>query len=217
VASGCTGARRRALAVNTFAAWIGREGFLSLAGRTGFTKLRFEAKFTTGLQGSPPNLDVVADSAIGILAIESKCTEYLGQHVASFQPSYEPVVVALADKTWRDLYRELIGEPSLLAQIDVGQLVRHYLGLRRAIVDGHVPSATLLYLFWEPTGDASSPALAGHREHIRVLADRVNDPTVEFASMSYPELWSQWSVPGAPDWLRAHVDALRERYGFGIA
>jgi hypothetical protein len=151
------------------------------------------------------------------VAIESKCTEYLGQHVASFQPSYEPTVVALADETWRDLFRDLISEPSLLARIDAGQFVRHYLGLRRAIVDGHGSSATLLYLFWEPAGEASSPDLAGHREHIRAFADRVNDPTVEFASMSYPELGSQWSVPGAPDWLRAHVNALRERYGFGIA
>lgn len=213
----CAAHSSAALAVNTFAAWVDREGLLSLAGRTGFTKLRFEAKFPTGLQGSPPNLDVVADSSNGIVAIESKCTEFLGQHVASFQPSYEPAIVALADESWRDLYRDLISEPSLYAGIDAAQLVRHYLGLRRAIVDRHVSSATLLYLFWEPTGDASSPDLARHREHIRALADRVNDSTVEFASMSYPELWSQWSVPGAPDWLRAHVHALRERYGFGIA
>ena len=85
----CAAHSSSALAVNTFGAWIGREGFLTLAGRTGFTGLRFEAKFPTGLKGNPPNLDVVADSRSGVVAIESKCTEYLGKHVASFQPSYE--------------------------------------------------------------------------------------------------------------------------------
>jgi hypothetical protein len=212
----CAAYSSSALAVNTFGAWLGREGFLVLAGRTGFKNLRFETKFPTGLQGNPPNLDVVADSHTGIVAIESKCTEYLGNRVASFQPSYEPVVTALADESWRALYRDLIREPSLHGRVDVGQLVRHYLGLRRAIVDAHIPSATLLYLFWEPTDEASRTEFAAHREDLEALADRLSDATVEFAWMSYPELWAQWTAPGAPDWLRAHVTAVRDRYAFGI-
>lgn len=75
------------------------------------------------------------------------------------------------------------------------------LGLRRAIVDAHIPSATLLYLFWEPTDETPSAEFTGHREDLKALADRLSDATVEFAWMSYPELWAQWSAPGAHDWL----------------
>lgn len=47
-----------ALAVNTFAAWIGRESWLQIGGRAGFTSIRFETGFPTGLSGNPPTVDV---------------------------------------------------------------------------------------------------------------------------------------------------------------
>ncbi len=131
-------------------------------------------------------------------------------------PGYEPVIAALADESWRDLYGSFVRDPVLHGRVDVGQLVRHYLGLRRAIVDGNIPSATLLYLFWEPADETPSAEFAAHRADLQELSDRLSDATVEFAWMSYPDLWSQWNMPGAPDWLRAHVGALCERYVFAV-
>lgn len=213
----CASYSSAALAVNTFAAWMGREPWLILAGRSGFTRLEFEVKFPTGLQGRSPNLDVVATGSHSIVAVESKCIEYLGEHDAAFQPSYDAAVEALADESWTTLFRDLKAAPMLLSRLGVGQLVRHYLGLRRMIAEGHAPSATLLYLYWEPADAAQFDDFVAHRHDVVRLARRVADPTVEFVSMSYPELWAQWTASGAPEWLIAHVAALRERYAVTLA
>ena len=208
----CASYSSAALAVNTFAAWMGREPWLILAGQSGFTRLEFEVKFPTGLQGRSPNLDVVAAGSHTIVAVESKCIEYLGEHHAAFQLSYDAAIEALADESWTSLFRDLKDAPMLLRRLGVGQLVRHYLGLRRMIADGHAYSATLLYLYWEPADAAQFDEFAAHRRDVALLARRVADPTVEFVAMSYTELWAQWSVSGAPEWLIAHVAALRKRY-----
>ncbi|MEJ7784048.1 MAG: hypothetical protein WKF96_04525 [Solirubrobacteraceae bacterium] len=208
----CAAYSSAALAVNTFAAWSGREPWLALIGRSVFTQLDFEVKFPIGLAGRSPNLDVVASAPGTIVAIESKCVEYLGEHDATFQPSYDAAVEQLADASWTTLFRDLTAQPALFGRLGVGQLVRHYLGLRRAVVSGSVSSATLLYLFWEPNDAARLDDLIAHRADVVRLARRVDDPTVSFAAMSYPELWNQWTVAGAPEWLVAHVEALRERY-----
>ena len=209
----CAAFSSAALAVNTFAPWLGREESLTLAGRSAFSQLAFEVRFPTGLAGKAPNLDVVASGPDAVVAIESKCTEHLGEHGAIFQPSYDAIVDELAHESWRSLFQELKGNPPLLSRLAVGQLIRHYLGLRRAIVDGTTASAVLLYAFWEPDDAAAIPALVAHRRDVQALAERVHDPTVEFAAISYPELWSQWIAPEAPRWLSDHVAALRERYG----
>lgn len=208
----CASYSSAALAVNTFAAWMGREPWLILAGRSGFTRLEFEVKFPTGLQGKSPNLDVVATGSHTIVAVESKCIEYLGERDATFQPSYDAAVEALADESWTALFHSLRADSTLVSRLGVGQLVRHYLGLRRAIADGHASSATLLYLYWEPANAAQLDDFLAHRRDVVQFARRVADPTVEFVGMSYPELWAQWTASGAPEWLIIHVAALRERY-----
>jgi hypothetical protein len=205
-----------ALAVNVFAPWIGREDSLRLAGVNGFDSLAFEVRFPTGLKGNPPNLDVCAEAGRRVVAVESKCTEHLLLHRADFPASYDAVVDELADATWRELYQRLRADGGCLASIDAGQLVRHYLGLRRAVELGTFDQATLLYLYWEPANADDIAACLAHRQAAEEMIGAVSDPTVVLTAMSHRTLWSDWAAPDGPEWLIEHVRALRARYDVDI-
>lgn len=205
-----------ALAVNTFAAWIGREQWLLIGEHAGFASLKFEAKFPTGLAGRPPNLDVYLSGPSSHLAIESKCTEHLSPHAASFQPSYDDLVTEIAHPSWQELFESLKCDPEGFRWLDMGQLVRHYLGLRRAVVDGKVGRISLLYLYWEPSPPVVHTSVVEHRAEVDRLLAEAADPTVPFLAMSYRQLWDAWQAPGGPDWLAAHVAALRSRYDVSV-
>ena len=64
------------LVVNTFAPWKPQPGDLELTCQDGFTALQFEAVCPTGLQGTPPHLDLLAGGPGGIVAVESKCAAF---------------------------------------------------------------------------------------------------------------------------------------------
>jgi hypothetical protein len=213
----CAAYSSAALAINSFAVWREDPRSLVLPNHAGFHQLAFETKFPTGLRGKPPNLDVVARDADTAFAIESKCLEYLNARPARFQPSYADAVEELADETWSALFRDLQRDPLLLSHLDVGQLLRHYLGLRRAVLDAELRSATLLYVFWEPDDAEHHPPFAPHRRDIIRLAERVGDETVSFDAISYPELWRLWEQTDGPPWLGTHVAALRGRYAVTLA
>lgn len=208
----CAAHSSAALAVNTFAAWLGHEGTLRLANHVGFDRLAFEVTFPTGLPGNPPNLDVVASRADSLVAIESKCTEYLGSHEATFQPSYDAAVAELADDSWARIFETLQDAPNRFPRLDVGQLVRHYLGLKRAVLDGRFERATLLYAFWEPVNAADFQVFGAHRADIARFRDEVSDRAVDVVAQPYADLWAQLLGPDAPPWAGAHAAALGRRY-----
>jgi hypothetical protein len=199
-----------------FAPWIGREDSLRLAGINAFDSLAFEVRFPTGLKGNPPNLDVCAEAGRRVVAVESKCTEHLLLHRADFPASYDAVVDDLADATWRELYQRLKADGECLASMDAGQLVRHYLGLRRAVDEGAIDQATLLYLYWEPANADDVAACLAHRQAVEEMIGAVSDATVALAAMSYRTLWSDWALQDGPDWLIEHLAALRARYDVDI-
>ena len=99
------------------------------------------------LGGTPPHLDVVLEGPGGVLAIESKLTEYLTPKEPKFAESY---FANIKDKrqnsTW---YAEMqrIAKISDYRFLDAAQLIKHYFGLARTFADKPV---TRLYLYWEP-------------------------------------------------------------------
>jgi len=137
---------------------------------SGFTTLRFEAQrpiFTS--RATPPNLDIVLASDDNVVAVESKLTEYLaGKERASFAARYRDVVAEFADESWAAMYKLLDAEPAYYSFLNADQLVKHYLGLRRAQLEDERP-AMLLYLYWEPTNPEDS-AYVMHRRVLAVLA-----------------------------------------------
>jgi hypothetical protein len=201
-----------ALAINSFGAWLGDERFLSLGDYIGFESLTFEKKLPTGLQGKPPNLDLVAQRGSAIVAVESKCTEYLSTPAASFSLSYDRLIPTM-DSSWASVLAELRAQPDRYRVLDAAQLVKHYLGIKRTF-----PStpATLLYLYWEPSNSARYDVFGRHRSEIASFASGLRDPLVAFRAMSYTELWTDWSERAASDWINRHVEELRGRYDVPI-
>jgi len=197
-----------ALAVNTFAFWKRRPQLLQLGEETGFAAIEFERKCPTGLRGTPPNLDLVAEKPSVVIGVESKLTEYFERKQPDFSPSYRRGKLPRMEKMWRQLLQEAAdGEPQ---HLDIAQLIKHYLGLRATYPGRQV---ALMYLYWEPTNADEIPEFARHREEIRVMQGKVRDSKVTFKPMTYCQLWKEWEkLPVAKD----YVKHLKERYSVAI-
>jgi hypothetical protein len=202
-----------ALAVNAFGPWSNDPTSLSVAGHSGFSNLAFERQCSSGLGGTPPHLDVVLEGPTSILAIESKCTEYLSPKEPKFAESYfTDIKDKRSSSPW---YAEMqrIAQSSDYRFLDAAQLIKHYFGLAKTFSDKPV---TLLYLYWEPTNAKQVDAFRQHRDEIAVFGANVRNAEVSFISLSYPELWSAWDSQRSPGWLGAHVAALEARYAVNI-
>jgi len=199
-----------ALAVNCFAPLRAGDVPFHLAGHDGLRVEAFERKFPTGLaRAQPPHLDVVASSPGEIVAIESKCLEYLTPKRPAFSDRYRTEITdERATGPWyAEMLRLVAGEGHHYRCLDAAQLIKHAFGLAH---NADRP-ATLVYLYWEPMDAGLSPLFAEHRREIAEFAERVAGSNLKFEAMSYPELWSDWDNSG-DDRLVAHVAALRARY-----
>ena len=196
-----------ALAVNTFALFKDRPADLALLGQSGFGPPSFEKELGTGLHGTPPTLDVFLQKGPEVVAIESKFLEYFTPTQAEFADSYTRDALPWAEDCW---WRVLQDAPNAgKRNLDVAQLVKHYLGLSRMVHEGTVTPATLLYLFWEPENASELAICHQHRTEIEDLVKRVAGSVVAFKWMSYPELWEEWiAIPA----LAEHAENLKRRY-----
>jgi hypothetical protein len=203
-----------ALAVNVFAAWLGREYELRVAGLGGFSELRFERQLRIFRGGRAPNLDVVLQANDGLVGIESKCTEYLGGHRVEFSDAYERPTAfgGFAHPAWAAEFRALKSDGrSRYRHLDAAQLLKHYLGLKKqAEKIGKQPA--LVYLYWELRNPEADPRYGHHRRDVGASAERVAGGDCEFHSLSYGELWREWEGLDAGFWLARHVADLRQRY-----
>ena len=160
---------------------------------------------------TPPNLDVLLDGPVGVMAIESKCLEPLSPHVAEFAPAYDAEIRDGRRLTpWFRVMQELVVHPRAYHWLDAAQLIKHAFGIGYTYSDR---PATLLYLYWEPLNAEAFPIFAEHRSEIARFASSVSGSGITFAAMSYPELWAAWEAAPATDWLGDHVGRLRQRYG----
>ena len=201
-----------ALVVNTFARWRKSPSTLFLANVTGFSALRFEVIFPTGLGGKPPHLDLVAYGPAPI-AVESKCLEYLRPKVPVFSRSYDTIADARRDSPWFGLIDLLRRDPVRFQYLDVAQLVKHALGLLRS---PFIEDVTLLYLYWEPLNHADFEEFRSHREEIASLQAMLAGARPLFRSTTYAEMWEDWRKRCKEEWLKVHVERLQERYAVVI-
>jgi hypothetical protein len=167
--------------------------------------MRFEARCSSGLGGTPPHLDLLA---VGpkITGVESKCTEWMAAKKANFVASYDTLAKRWAGCPWFDVIAEIRKEPRRYSHLDAAQLVKHALGLKNCFPEA---TPTLLYLFWEPLNAADWGECAMHRAEIEDVRNRIHDCTVNLEAMSYPELWSAWNASHLP---LKHLEHLRSRY-----
>jgi len=205
----CAAHSSAALVANVFGPFRSRPEALSMFGMSGFTDLRFEATCPTGLGGTPPHLDVLLRAEETVLAIESKCTEYLTPKPAMFSTSYDRLIGTLFEPGWLRVYEVLKREPGAFAPLDAAQLVKHYLGLRNTFPSQRV---TLAYLYWVPLDAEKFEIFTAHRAAASRLGELTRPSSVKLVSWSYPVLVASWLHPSSPPRLREHARELRARY-----
>jgi hypothetical protein len=207
-----------ALVVNVFGLWRLEPRDLALNGESDFTTLRFESQRPIfKARATPPNLDVILEADDRVAAIESKLTEHLsGNEQPSFSVRYEDAVQELADPSWSAVFALLQERPSHFRFLNAHQLFKHYLGLKRAQQDDPRP-VTLNYLYWEPANAERIDTVMQHRLETEELAERLDDPEVQFSALSYPELWATWEQSTKDSRLSEHINRLRVRYAVEIS
>lgn len=188
-----------ALACNVFEYWRGRER-APLARALGvdgtIASVRFEKKFPTGLPGNAPNLDVVLEVEDGLLvAIESKFLEPYGRpHPAGFKPKYFEDSPGLWEQ--QGMRRCQAAAEALQAGevsfrwLHAEQLLKHILGLSKS-----GPEWALLYLWYQPPGDAGTE----HAAEAGAFAELVEGDGIGFRSMTYQELFERFIEVSAGD------------------
>lgn len=194
-----------ALAINTFGPYREDPGQLHICHSTGSRSVRFEGTCPTGLGGTPPHLDLLAEGD-SIVAVEAKCTEWMKCRLADFAPSYDQLQTAHGSSPWFAQIESLRARPDLYEFLDVAQLIKHALGLE-ACFGGKV--VQLLYLYWEPSNTSEWPECQRHRTETETLTAAVRGAGVELVAMSYGELLNEWERQPEPP---RHLPYLRLRY-----
>jgi hypothetical protein len=178
--------------------------------------LIFEKKLSTGIKGSLANLDVYITSPTSILGIESKFTEYLTPKAPVFAPAFVSEKLDVEPCWWTILKTHRDSQLRRKQYLDVAQLIKHYLGLRRAVRKAEVKDTrkiTLLYLFWEPLNATDFQVFADHRAEIKSFEHEIKGTDVKFVSMTYQDLWNEWKAQG---FMAEHVERLIQRYNVRI-
>lgn len=202
-----------ALALNAFGGWLGREEQLTVAGLGGWTDpLQIEAKLQIAHGGGRANLDVLLTAPGRVLAVESKLSEYVASHdERHLKPVYASEEMAsLLSGGWARVLRALLDGEFPCHYLDAAQLVKHALAVKSQFPDRE---ATLAYIYWEPSNADEIPQLAGHRDELDQLLELLGDDAdPAFVALTCDELFAEWDAV-ADEAVRAHVAALRARYG----
>lgn len=205
-----------ALVANFFDYWTGRDknGLLYGLGIDAYNaeSLEFEAKFPTGLGGTPPHLDVAMTLSSGaVIGIESKFTEHMGRSTkdkSKFEPSYFPHSGGL----WayvglpgcQRLAEELHDGRHKFDYLDPWQLLKHALGLATQLHD----QFGLYYLYYDYPGERAET----HKREIWNFVSRVGEE-IRFKAVSYQEVFGRLNTFHQADAeYPDYIDYLGTRY-----
>ena len=146
-------------------------------------EVRFEATFPTGLQGTPPTLDVAVAGPSGhVCGVESKfCEPYRSKgkrdpFAASYFPDGPGLWEARGLPRCEQLARDLRDRTVTFAYLDAPQLLKHALGLFN-----QDRPATLFYLWYEEGAEGQA-----HKQEIATFASQI-DRQLGFRFSSYQE------------------------------
>jgi hypothetical protein len=200
-----------ALAINVFDYWRHREksaigASLPRPAGARIKQLLFEQKFPTGI--SRPNIDVVVEwDGAGMLAIESKFTEWMGN---SGRKALKDAYFPNTKELWKaaglpDAQRA--AEQYLQVgfdHLDVPQLLKHMLGLAHTCRER--PWALLL--LWHRINEEMAPAMENEISQFQQLLGK---DCTRFVTMTYQELWQQL-VAGIGSGHEQYVTYITARY-----
>lgn len=202
-----------ALAVNFFDYWttMDRADLRRVLGLESAVKdIQFEAQHATGLEGSPPNLDVcIALESEHVVAIESKFSEWLSRKSAA-KPAFKPKYFDGGSQFWADrglpkcqaLANEMREGKKHFEFFDASQILKHALGLATQLRDRF----SLWYVYY----DFQCAEAAQHRAEIDDFAHRVG-AELRFKVMTYQEVFASLST-ASRDLDPSYLGYLSERY-----
>jgi hypothetical protein len=195
-----------ALAANTFGRWKSEPSRLAFADSSGFASPKLEAQCPSGLRGTPPNLDVLLESADTVIGIESKLLEPLTPTAPKFTASYSIDRLPLCEDAWWSLLERVRQWPA--SHLDAAQLIKHYLGLRKQFPNSK--KVLLVYLFWKPLNATKFAEYSRHAEDLEKFRSAVEaSQAVRFMSLDYLQLWDAWEKDSG---MAEHARNLRNRY-----
>ena len=205
-----------ALVVNLFDYWSCRDKdpLLSALGISGKVadRLEFEARFPTGLGGTPPHLDVVIWLSSGeAIAVESKFTEHLVRSTkgkSCFEPSYFPEQRGLWEEKGMPASQlfaeELNAGLHRFEFLDPWQLLKHALGLANILGQAF----RLVYLYYDSPGERAQQ----HWREVQRFADAVRDGFI-FEPVAYQTVYQHLTTFEDTDLgYLDYIDYLGTRY-----
>jgi hypothetical protein len=202
-----------ALAVNVFDYWRGRacEPLARALGVEGaIDDIQFERTFPTGMQGTPPHLDVTLTFDDGrVIAVESKFLEpYPGRaHPRPFRNTYFPEGagrwIAGALPACQKIAEALRAGETIYLHLDAQQLLKHALGLANAVGDRYA----LWYVWYDVGGEDGER----HRREIAEFSGCV-DASLRFRATSYQDMIGRLADECGPPY-NEYISYLRQRYG----
>jgi hypothetical protein len=205
----CAAHSSAALAVNSFGPWRTEPGSLTIGGMSGFRSIRFEATCPIWASRTPPHLDLLAEGDV-IVAVESKCTEWMKPKPALFSDSYEKLRPIDEDSNWAPWFEQMQRVRGHSQFFDAAQVIKHAFGLLSCYGTRDV---RLVYVYWEPWNAGDWPECRQHREEADATAAKIMRSTVQLIPMSYRELWDEWeSQNSAP-----HLQYIKSRYDLEVS
>jgi hypothetical protein len=200
-----------ALACNVFDYWRTRDlSAVSRALDLGVTAktMRFEAKFPTGLDGVPPNLDLAFDAGGVTVGVECKFTEPFGSSKPSqpFRAKYFPPERKLWGEAGLPACQQFAeglqkGAPQF-RHLNGAQLLKHLLALSR-LGAGRFRLIYLWYAWAGPESDA-------HASEIVAFAAAI-DKGIQFRALTFQQFFDALSGSLKADDAN-YAAYLRERY-----
>jgi len=169
--------------------------------------IHFEAQLPTGLRGTPPTLDLLVIGSDNLAwAIESKFTEpfQANKKRTTFAQSYFENETGLWAKLGllrcQALANQLRDGRVNFRHLDVPQLLKHSLGLRRKYPQGR------LLLLWY---DVDAPETKVFADEIQAFAQSI-DEEIGFRAITYQQVFARLATE--PSAAPAYVEYIRNRY-----
>jgi hypothetical protein len=203
-----------ALAVNNFAIIKRHKDIFSFLGHSGFKDATFERQFSTGLRGTPPNLDFVIENDEVIIAFESKYLELLDEKETKFKSSYNKDNLNYLDKFWFELIDKYNNQK---LNLDVAQLIKHSIGLKNYqfnLPKNKKKRVILVYIYWTPNNLNKFEVYNKHSNEISIFSELLKKQSdLDFITMSYNDFWDIYNEPSI---FKEHFDKLKNRYSIDV-
>ena len=203
-----------ALAVNSFGWFYHKTKSTPFQHLPSLELVGFEQKFPTGLaRATAPHLDVVFKGSDDLVAIESKCLEYLTPKQPKFSCRYRNQIIdERCNEAWYgEMVRLMEASSAENRHLDIAQLIKHALGLSYR----QSQDVTLIYFWWEPENWQDFAVFVQHRAEVEKFASKVEGSGPRFQFQTYSEHWQRWSR--GPDRQQAeHARHLQARYSVTI-